>query len=195
MKTMRQDAWTAEDDAKLADIILRHIREGSTQLAAFEEGAQVLKRTPAACGYRWNACVRKQFLAAINMAKLERKEHRDSSKDDLAVEGVVSVDASTESVTWNTVFRFLRQYRHDFQVLQARVKVLERDWDIARIEVERLRRDKTELIGQLRHLSEEHQVISEDYRALLNIVDRARKRQLTDDTITDAYRSPNKGDK
>lgn len=77
MKTIRQDAWTPEDDAELAEIILRHIREGSTQLAAFEEGAQALKRTSAACGYRWNACVRKQFLAAIDFAKLERREHRD----------------------------------------------------------------------------------------------------------------------
>lgn len=37
MTAVRQDAWSAEDDLILAEITLRHIREGSTQLAAFEE--------------------------------------------------------------------------------------------------------------------------------------------------------------
>lgn len=37
MTAVRQDAWSAEDDLILAEVTLRHIREGSTQLAAFEE--------------------------------------------------------------------------------------------------------------------------------------------------------------
>ncbi len=39
---VRQDAWTDEDDLLLAETVLRHVREGSTQLNAFEEvGDQV----------------------------------------------------------------------------------------------------------------------------------------------------------
>lgn len=34
---VRQDAWTDEDDLLLAETVLRHVREGSTQLNAFEE--------------------------------------------------------------------------------------------------------------------------------------------------------------
>ncbi len=180
MKTMRQDAWTAEDDAKLADIILRHIREGSTQLAAFEEGAQTLTRTAAACGYRWNACVRKQFLEAIDFAKLERKEYREEQLKQQQPEQDSVTDSAPTMVTWNAVMRFLRQYRRDFTALQARVKQLERDTESARSEVDKLRRDKGELLAQLRRLSDEHLVISEDYRSLLSIVDRARRRQLLD---------------
>lgn len=37
MTAVRQDAWSTEDDLILAEVTLRHIREGSTQLAAFEE--------------------------------------------------------------------------------------------------------------------------------------------------------------
>lgn len=37
MTAVRQDAWSSEDDLILAEVTLRHIREGSTQLAAFEE--------------------------------------------------------------------------------------------------------------------------------------------------------------
>lgn len=174
MKTIRQDAWTADDDAKLADIILKHIREGSTQLAAFEETAEQLGRTPAACGYRWNACVRKQYLEAIDLARLERKERREETAH---ADDIPAGAQAAAPINWNTVLRFIRQYRHEFHSLQGRVKQLERDSDSSRLEVERLRKDKAELLAQLRKLSEEHLVISGDYRALLSIVDRARKRQ------------------
>ena len=59
MVKVRQDAWSHEDDLLLAETVLRHIREGSTQLNAFEEVGDHLNRTSAACGFRWNAEVRK----------------------------------------------------------------------------------------------------------------------------------------
>ena len=44
MTTTRQDAWTQDEDLLLAEVVLRHIREGGTQLAAFEEvGTQIIK--------------------------------------------------------------------------------------------------------------------------------------------------------
>ncbi|MDB5085976.1 MAG: transcription factor, RsfA family, partial [Bacilli bacterium] len=73
MRAMRQDAWTTEDDRVLADILIRHIRQGSTQLAAFDEAASILGRTAAACGYRWNAVVRSEYKQEISTAKTERK--------------------------------------------------------------------------------------------------------------------------
>lgn len=73
MNATRQDAWSQDEDVLLAEIVLRHIREGKTQLEAFEEVAKRLSRTSAACGFRWNATVRKQYKKAIQMAKEERK--------------------------------------------------------------------------------------------------------------------------
>lgn len=37
MTITRQDAWTQDEDLLLAEVVLRHIREGGTQLSAFEE--------------------------------------------------------------------------------------------------------------------------------------------------------------
>ena len=45
----RQDAWSEENDLLLAETVLRHVREGSTQLNAFEEVGDRLNRTSAAC--------------------------------------------------------------------------------------------------------------------------------------------------
>lgn len=71
---IRQDAWTDEDDLLLAETVLRHVREGSTQLNAFEEVGDKLNRTSAACGFRWNAVVRHRYEKALQLAKKQRKQ-------------------------------------------------------------------------------------------------------------------------
>jgi prespore-specific regulator len=78
MKNMkvRQDAWTEEDDLLLAETVLRHVREGSTQLNAFEEVGDKLNRTSAACGFRWNAVVRHNYEKALQLAKKQRKQRQ-----------------------------------------------------------------------------------------------------------------------
>src|SRR5699024_542127 len=73
MKVTRQDAWAEDEDILLAETILRYIRQGKTQLDAFKEVAKNLPTTPAACGFRWNSTIRKQYTDAINQAKKERK--------------------------------------------------------------------------------------------------------------------------
>ncbi|WP_026689109.1 RsfA family transcriptional regulator [Alteribacter aurantiacus] len=73
---VRQDAWSQEDDLLLAETVLRHIREGSTQLNAFDEVGDALNRTSAACGFRWNAVVRNKYNDAIKLAKKHRKERK-----------------------------------------------------------------------------------------------------------------------
>lgn len=78
---IRQDAWSHDDDLLLAETVLRHIREGSTQLNAFEEVGDKLNRTGAACGFRWNAVVRNHYLDAIEIAKKQRKQLKRKLND------------------------------------------------------------------------------------------------------------------
>ncbi len=66
---VRQDAWSHEDDVLLAETVLKHIRDGSTQLRAFDQVGDDLNRTSAACGFRWNAVVRQQYIKEIAKAK------------------------------------------------------------------------------------------------------------------------------
>lgn len=73
MNVTRQDAWSKEEDIILAETVLRHIREGKTQLEAFKEVARQLSRTSAACGFRWNASIRQQYQDSIAHAKEKRK--------------------------------------------------------------------------------------------------------------------------
>ncbi|MEK4305436.1 RsfA family transcriptional regulator [Oceanobacillus sp. M60] len=73
MNDTRQDAWTEEEDRLLADTVLQCIQEGRTQLEAFKEVAEKLSRTSAACGFRWNAKIRKQCQDQVQAAKDKRK--------------------------------------------------------------------------------------------------------------------------
>ncbi|MRH42153.1 RsfA family transcriptional regulator [Aquibacillus halophilus] len=78
MNNTRQDAWSQDEDLLLAETVLRYIREGKTQLEAFKEVGKRLSRTPAACGFRWNASIRKQYQKAINIAKKDRKQQAET---------------------------------------------------------------------------------------------------------------------
>lgn len=58
---LRKDHWSEEEDKTLAELVLTFIREGKTQIKAFEEASNTLGRTKQACGFRWNKTLRKQY--------------------------------------------------------------------------------------------------------------------------------------
>lgn len=94
----RQDAWTRDEDLLLAEMVIRYIREGKTQMKAFEDVGKKLSRTPQACGFRWNANLRKQYKQAIELAKKDRKKFNDhftvsqSSNDHMKGQGLKTFD-------------------------------------------------------------------------------------------------------
>lgn len=96
MSKYRQDAWTDEEDALLTEIVLTYIRNGKTQLEAFKRAGETLARTAAACGFRWNATIRKTKGNEIEAAKAARKKrytHKIETiyaKDKHALESAIS---------------------------------------------------------------------------------------------------------
>ncbi|MDR6726194.1 prespore-specific regulator [Paenibacillus amylolyticus] len=73
----RKDSWNVEADLLLSQTVLQHIETGSTQLKAFEEASEKLNRSKAACGFRWNNFLRKQYELAIGEAKRTRSRIKD----------------------------------------------------------------------------------------------------------------------
>lgn len=180
MTTTRQDAWTQDEDLLLAEVVLRHIREGATQLAAFEEVGRKLSRTAAACGFRWNSHVRKQYKTGIEVAKKQRKELRTFSQQEESTieEPKLHQNSSIHSLssyeepktTIKELISFLQQYeeapsmkelQNENQKLRQKVKDLEES-------IIRLQQEKESLVNNL-------QVVESDYHALIDIMERARK--------------------
>jgi prespore-specific regulator len=155
MSAIRQDAWSDEDDLILAEVTLRHIREGSTQLSAFEEVGERIGRTAAACGFRWNSFVRKKYEAAIQIAKAQRQKRTQFKKHAaVSISGSSSIGlldgpelstGKTESFTEETlsidaVIRFLRQWRNTYQDMNRHIKNLEKELQDKEDELDRLGR-------------------------------------------------------
>lgn len=186
----RQDAWTEDDDLLLAEVVLRHIREGSTQLNAFEEVGYRLNRTSAACGFRWNSLVRKKYEAAIQIAKAQRKErkakglNRVSYKQEFEehINGEAEVALHEDiSISANQVDQELNQVEQAIRILEQQkasltsVRQLEQQLNEKEKEIGNLLNQNQALQKELKSIQAKYQTINEDYKALIQIMDRARQ--------------------
>lgn len=188
MSAVRQDAWSDEDDLILAEVTLRHIREGSTQLAAFEEVGEKIGRTAAACGFRWNSFVRKKYESAIQIAKAQRQKRNQLKKHTVHPgSGAVSVAmldlgemARTDGVTEETVsidavIRFLRQWKTTYQDMTRQLRVLEKELSDVREELDLVRKENEKLNSEVNVAQTDYRTVNDDYKTLIQIMDRARK--------------------
>jgi hypothetical protein len=184
MTIARQDAWTHDEDLLLAEVVLRHIREGSTQLKAFEEVGKQLSRTSAACGFRWNSFVRKQYKSGIELAKKQRKEQvvnnpeveRDSivTVENVTAEEITPEHEDKESITLQEVILYLTKMDEFFQLdNKEKERISERSLF--------LERENVRLLEENVLLKENLKAVEEDYRALMQIMERARKLSVQED--------------
>lgn len=190
---VRQDAWSHEDDLLLAETVLRHIREGSTQLNAFEEVGDKLNRTSAACGFRWNAEVREKYDNAIDLAKRQRKEKKRANavKTTKTRQPVVPVMQNVEeedspktmeepSITMETVIRYLKQVKRDYYASNQSKLSLEQ----VQKENAMLKEHVSNLEKKLESTEKQFATVQEDYQVFMQIMDRARKMTVLDDQGT-----------
>lgn len=178
MVVTRQDAWSEDEDLLLAEVVLRHIRESSTQLAAFEEVGKKLSRSSAACGFRWNSTIRKKYESAVALAKKQKgkksvsqvEKQKTSSdtepvihvKEDVQVIQEAVPSEPLQDLNLRDVITFLQTYE---QTQEAK----------SSIEVDALRQENEQLREKLEQLARDKDLITQDYKALLTIMDRARK--------------------
>ncbi len=198
MAKVRQDAWSHEDDLLLAETVLRHIRQGSTQLNAFEEVGDKLNRTSAACGFRWNAEVRQNYEQAVDIAKRQRKENKrkqllaqkkkisqtqlyqptvsvgDAKNTSSLTEQVVN---STQLLDLDHVINFLIELKH------KNIQSHQQHTNYQKLETEHreLLNENEQLKKQVKSLEKQVETIQEDYQAFLQIMDRARKMVVFED--------------
>ncbi|CEG26715.1 RsfA family transcriptional regulator [Bacillus sp. B-jedd] len=172
MSSTRQDAWTADEDLLLAEVILRYIREGGTQLQAFEEVGRQLSRTSAACGFRWNSYVRKQYKSGIEHAKKQRKEGKKPGK---------TVQNSEDSNEVQRTEKPLKPELDSSLEIKDVLKYIESLYSAAgsatsnKVEQKQLLERIKELERENVNLANELDRLREDYQVLMDILNRARK--------------------
>ncbi|WP_019154029.1 RsfA family transcriptional regulator [Robertmurraya massiliosenegalensis] len=202
---VRQDAWTDENDLLLAETVLRHVREGSTQLNAFEEVGDKLNRTSAACGFRWNAVVRHRYEKALQLAKKQRKQRQrmlgkeqggkkkllysppTPSMDEMTyipqnVEPEMPVTNEANHVTAPAVattgqlnLDTVISYLQNLDSSNFQVDILKSENERLKRENAEMRKTNQELQAKIDHLEQNTVTIQEDYETLMKIMNRARK--------------------
>ncbi|MCL6587488.1 MAG: RsfA family transcriptional regulator [Anoxybacillus sp.] len=190
----RQDAWTEEDDLLLAETVLRHVREGSTQLNAFEEVGDKLNRTSAACGFRWNAVVRSRYEKALQMAKKHRKERQrllgknqagkkrllytppTPSLEEFGELVQLKAPESTE-LTIDHVIDFLQSFKSN----NVHAEALKTENERLKKELDELAAKNEELEKKIAKLEEDSAAMMEEYETMLRIMNRARKMTLQEE--------------
>ncbi|KGA97029.1 transcriptional regulator [Alkalihalobacillus alcalophilus ATCC 27647 = CGMCC 1.3604] len=205
MTTIRQDAWSTDEDLILAEVVLRHIREGSTQLAAFEEVGQRLSRTSAACGFRWNSSIRKKYESAIHLAKKQRTKLKgihsveEQANEQLSEKANEQASEKTIAKAQNVrVFASKQEQINQSELLEQKnteVSHKEKTSELTmekvlsflsnytkerteNVEYKKLLEENQRLRERLVKVEEEKRVMKDDYRSLLAIMDRARKLSL-----------------
>lgn len=213
---VRQDAWSHEDDLLLAETVLRHIREGSTQLNAFDEVGDKLNRTSAACGFRWNAEVRKKYHQAMELAKKQRKERKralalqgqeltevqtniietvqaqaqvqpkemvqtytsynyDDNYEDIEEQPLTREVETKQETTAELNLEKVISYLYSIKNMGMNSHILQSENDRLNKENKHLVEEKEKLDKKLQRLKQENRMIQEDYQALVQIMDRARR--------------------
>ncbi|WP_173916044.1 RsfA family transcriptional regulator [Halobacillus sp. Marseille-Q1614] len=188
MPKVRQDAWSHEDDLLLAETVLRHIREGSTQLKAFDEVGDVLNRTSAACGFRWNAEIRQKYEQAVDLAKKQRKEKK---RKEAAFQQPAVISSSAPKEEAAPVYKKKNErveekpsapidlpqvitFLENLQAASSSQPNLDE-------RVQELEEENHELKAVNQKLQSQLQSLKEDYQAFISLMDRARKMTMFDD--------------
>lgn len=180
MSPTRQDAWSQDEDLLLAEVVLRAIRDGGTQLQAFEEVGKQLSRTAAACGFRWNSFVRKQYKSGIELAKKQRKDLKKYPIEttlefprELDDKNQVSLNdgSENESISFQAVIQYLEGLQKKAEVISS----IQDDREKSSVRIKDLEKKTYYLAAENERLEKNLKSIEEDYRSLIQIMDRARK--------------------
>jgi len=175
MKSPRQDVWTEKDDSLLAEIVLRNISDGGTQLSAFEQVGKKLGRTPAACGFRWNSMIRKNYSYEISLAKEKRKSKTGSSK------GIITNSTDTISQYMNNHTELPKEISD----LNTAIEVLNNSTGrlIELLKIESQYADLQYKYEELLRRLEEYVEMEKDFEMLKDIVSKPRRSNTNKDLI------------
>lgn len=196
---IRQDAWSSEDDLLLAETVLRHIREGGTQLKAFDEVGDELNRTSAACGFRWNAVVRDRYNEAIKLAKKQRKDmkrrlsYKTATMHTQIEAPLTNHEFSSEPLQPQSRNISLKDVLNFIQSLASKegssVEMRKENEKLMKENLQ-LMTEKKELETKLAKLENDHRVVEEDYQSLIQIMNRARRMALLQDEDEQVQTAP-----
>ncbi|MBY0217766.1 hypothetical protein [Paenibacillus illinoisensis] len=161
---LRKDGWDVEADLFLAQTVLQHIESGSTQLKAFEEASEKLKRSKAACGFRWNGSLRKKYEDAIQ----EAKQIRNQNKSDGSIVTINTSTTATREPSSKEEEYTVQSHQEPIQLDQEFVLTFNEIMDNLSSHISLLRQMTIELAGRLEAANNHNEKLKSEYINLQN---------------------------
>ncbi|MFB8425182.1 hypothetical protein ACFC4S_24490 [Priestia megaterium] len=154
----KNKSWSNAEDTLLKDCILENVRNGKTQLIAFEEVAEQTGRSAGSVGFRWNSTLRQRYSEELKKAKEEAKNKKtknvpssiqDSTKKNKSTNAptpsLTTIDDPFKEdggITYDDVISFLKnkkkaddkysQLKDEHTALQEEYNSLKEDFDEVR---------------------------------------------------------------
>lgn len=148
----RKRSWSEKEDQLLLDKVMQYTRKGKAQWEAFKAVAEEIHRTPAACGYRWNAKLRSSFQEDLKQAR----QYKDSNASINQKENIDKDSTKTEN---------------PMQLALQYLKCLD-DYHIDSLEgirkLSKLRQENAQLKKQLAYFEQAYSCIPFSQRSLKN---------------------------
>src|SRR5699024_1172451 len=81
----------------------------------------------------------------------------------------------------DAIIRFLRQHKSEVMEMKKRQQDLEKELEEQEEKLQLLGQENEEMKGRLNHVQTDYRVVNDDYKALIQIMDRARKLALLEE--------------
>ncbi|ADU31918.1 hypothetical protein [Evansella cellulosilytica] len=163
MTKERKDSWNEQEQIELANIVLHHLQNGSTQLAAFEEAGKKLNRTAAACGYRWNTTLRNDYKNELKKLKGGNNKTVNSSKKQNKNKVKAAPKTKEKPVNKNKNIHIDK-----LTIKEVLLALQQLDSELTIEELKQLRTENDLLV-------EENEKLKEEIRSVYLILDRVRR--------------------
>ncbi|QKG85252.1 hypothetical protein GXN76_12715 [Kroppenstedtia pulmonis] len=159
---MKGRCWSEEEDELLAAVVLKSVRDGGNQLDAFEEVSRKIGRTPGACGFRWNAVVRKKKADSFYRAKKQRVANHLKKKRE-------------SSFTLKEIIQQLRDFERQYQMDQIELKQLQERLNERKYQLKRITEENLQLNKEWEEYNDFQHEIKNRYANLLKMLQSVRK--------------------
>lgn len=113
-------SWSLNDDNLLAEVVLAHIKNGVTQIKAFETAAKKLGRTTGACAFRWNSTIRKKFTDTI----INIKNNQQTSTNLFETQGQTQQEDGKSTTLIEEISDYVKEMENKIEQLQIEIKQL-----------------------------------------------------------------------
>lgn len=171
----KNEVWTMEEDHILAQTVLQYIREGKTQLNAFECVSEKLKRTANACGYRWNAEVRKKYQQEIEEAKKERHQNKRTYKHETQGDNIHANFSLHDCISY---LQSLEDHLHGTDEMKEQNQELKQKFTELKQENDRLNK-------RFHELAEKQKTIEQEYEMMVKVLQKASSLMAYDESTVD----------